>query len=367
MANTAYDNTIAAQEYICPENHPEEIIANFDYAQPQLCVLSGHVVNNGQQNAEIRSLTLRTADGSTEPLTIPVTPSGDYRIELPAGKSYTIIPVVPDHWQAPSRYAFRIAPAEIEKTINVEIFQPEFRLGELVDMQIRTNPGNLAPSIKVTFETLLTGGSQEGYNQTVRITSPTYSQVNILSNCVFSADGSCSMEIWMDGFDVQGDSLRAEIVGLEDLPGGSRDYPIPFKDIAGDLTLQHGGVLTVDRAPGSATFHFDVKNLGPVNSRYCDVSIKINQRPPISARIPSLATGKTHLIEKHIGTNLDAGDVVVFQINNECDSFTENNELSLTIQARDAVDHSRHVPVEEDDTEHVRMTGEAESFWDWFF
>lgn len=367
MANTAYDNTIAAQEYICPANYPDEIIANFDYAPPELCVLSGHVVNNGLRDAEIRSLTLRTADGSVEPLTIPVTPSGDYRIELPTGKSYTIIPVVPEHWQAPSRYAFRISPTDSEKTINVEVFQPEFQLGDLTDMDIEENPGNMAPSVKISFQTLLIGGDKEKYDRTVRITSPAKPGWSVTSNCAFKTDGSCMMSVWLDGFDVQNDSLHAQIVGLEGMPNSSRDYPLPFSNVPGDLTLHHGGVLTIDRAQNSATFHFEVKNIGPAASSRCYTRIKVNQREAVSVAIPSLSVGERHRIDKHIATNIDAGDEIVLQIDDACDNFPENNQLSLVIEDHDAVDHRDHVPVEEEDnTEHVRMTGEAESFWDWF-
>lgn len=234
-------------------------------------------------------------------------------------------------------------------------------------MDIEENPGNMAPSVKISFQTLLIGGDKEKYDRTVRITSPAKPGWSVTSNCAFKTDGSCMMSVWLDGFDVQNDSLHAQIVGLEGMPNSSRDYPLPFSNIPGDLTLHHGGVLTIDRAQNSATFHFEVKNIGPAASSRCNTRIKVNQREAVSVAIPILSVGERHRIDKHIATNIDTGDEIVLQIDDACDNFPENNQLSLVIEDHDVVDHRDHVPVEEEDnTEHVRMTGEAESFWDWF-
>jgi len=364
LNETAYNNTIEAKDYVCSPSFQAEITANFDYAVPELCSLRGKVSNNGQVDDRIRSLTLRTADGSMEPLTVGLSSAGTYQLELPTGKSYTLIPNVPEHWDAPSRRAFRINPEESVKTVDFDLFQPEFRLGEITNMRVRTNPGDIAPSIKITFEAHLIGGSQEKYPQAIRVTSPALSRMDVVSTCFFEANGSCTTTIWMDDFDVQRDSLHAQIVDLEGIPGSSKDWVLPFQHIAGDLTLHHGGIVTIDRAQNSATIQLYVKNLGPIPSRPCDLSIKINHRQEAIIPIPTLNIEESHTIRHHEATYIDTGDEIVFQINNQCDNFTTNNNYSVVIEERDVVNHPDHEI--EDDTEHVRMTGESIFSWDWF-
>ena len=367
LNTTAYDNTIAPQEYLCSPGLERNIVADFNYETPELCSVAGYAFNNGKADGQVRSLTLRTADSSMEPFTIDISPAGTYHVDLPTGKSYTLILNVPEHWETPPRRAFRINAGETTKTINFELLQPEFQIGEITDMRVTTNPGGMAPSIKIFFEANLIGGSQEKYPQAIRITSPTRSDMEVISTCFFAPNGICNTKIWTGEFDVRRDSLHAQIVDLENIPGTSKDWALPFKDITGDLTLHHGGHLLIERPQDRARIEFGVLNLGPLRSEPCDMSIKINHRTPAVIPIPSLNPGQHHVVSHTEATHIDTGDEIVFQINNQCDKLTTNNEVSLVIQDHNQVGHPDHDV--EDTTEHVRMTGESssDSFWDWLF
>jgi len=327
-----YGEGIPAKQFICQTDLAEEVSIDFDYISPPVCVLSGRA--NG-----VRTLTLRSLapDGETTNVSIR---DKEFSVAIPSGASYILTPNIRGGAVEADAEEFTIYPSQRSHVVNFDRNQEGFRLGRLqvTGFDKSRQIDSLNGMVKFSIETLASG-SEGRYNRSVRITSFQNPDVDMFRNCSFSQSGKCEFSLYLNGFNLETDSILAEIIDFEDETYGRHHYRTPFQGLGGDLRPSKYFIIK----DGDKTISlFGVRNISASsNSAACRMDVRLGGGRSHSYQVPALAAGEEHII-KYTSRSWEPriGNVLSFQVDNSCDGYSYNNQFSHTVTREQYYDAS---------------------------